>query len=138
MRCHVPLFLALASLSGLFCQCQSAAPEFVRNPNLPSYQVASDDIAVFAQAPGAYRELGPVSAKPSLGKSWKRAIASMKKQAAAMGADAIIVPQLASYDRAAMSEAYLGEEGAFTPGSSQSQLKMGRRIHGLAIQLPTP
>lgn len=129
------LLLALASLSGLFYSCQSAAPDYVRNPNLAASS-NSKAIAVLAQAPGAYRELGPVSAKPSLGKSWKRAIASMKKQAAAMGADAIIVPQLASYDRAAMSEAYLGEEGAFTPGSSQRQLKMGNRIHGLAIQLP--
>ena len=83
-----------------------------------------------------YRELGPVSANRSLGSSWKRSLNMMKKQAAAMRANAIIVPQLATYDRALLSEAYLGEEGAFTPGPVSRQLKMGSRVHGLAIQLP--
>ena len=118
------------------CQCQSNAPNFVRNPNQWPTAQDTGEVAVLTHAPATYREIGPVSAKRPLGRNWKRALATMKEQAAAMGANAIVVPQLATYDRAALTEAYLGEEGAFTPGPSSRQLKMKSRVHGLAIQLP--
>ena len=60
----------------------------------------------------------------------------MKKQTATMGADAIIVPQLTTYHRIALSKAYLGEEGLFTPGVASFQLKMNTRVKDLPIQLP--
>lgn len=53
-----------------------------------------------------------------------------------MGADAIIVPQLTTYHRIALSKAYLGEEGLFTPGVASFQLKMNTRVKDLPIQLP--
>ena len=118
------------------CQCQSNVPNYVRNPNQWSTAQKTGEIAVLTHAPATYREIGPVSAKRPLGRNWKRALDTMKQQAAAMGANAIVVPQLAAYDRAALAEAYLGEEGAFTPGPSSRQLKMKYRVHGLAIQLP--
>ena len=135
-------FLLLVALSApLLCQCQSGrAPDFVRHPNQTSarHQTDPDQILVFGHAPAVYREIGPVSVKPSLGQNWKRALTALKKQAAAMGADAIVVSQLGTYDRAATTEAYLGEEGAFTPGASHQQLKMHSRVHGMAIQIPNP
>ncbi len=139
-----PLLIAFIALS-FFCQCQSGyQPDFVAHPTQLSLGAPSspEHIAVYARPPGVYKEMGPVSAKHnrllsvSRRSQWERALRQMKEQAATMGADAIIVPQLSVYDRAATTEGYLGLEGGFTPGPASAQLKPNKHLHGIAIRLP--
>ncbi len=118
------------------CQCQSLPPDYVRNPNQWRTSTPPGSTTVFTHAPAMSREVGPVTATRPLSGNWKHVVKKMKEQAAGMGANAIIVPRLAAYDRAALPEAYLGEEGAFSPGPPSRQLKMSPRAQGLAIQLP--
>ena len=122
------------------CQCSSNnRVEYYRNaiPEASTGHTPPEQVAVLAQAPAVYRELGPVSTKSGLTGNWGRILKRLKEQASDMGANAIVVPKIGHYDKAAITEAYLGMPGAYARGPAEDELKPRRSpVHGLAIFVP--